>query len=68
MSVATNGRADPTTVDAEQAALEWLMADCPREVTGPLAQALASPVALQLTGPGGGIWTREVPNPIQFEL
>ena len=66
------GRAGPTTVDAEPAALEWLMAGLPQISLARLTQALAAPVALELTGPGGGIWTRDIPNPacklFQFEL
>jgi hypothetical protein len=66
------GRAGPTTVDAEPAALEWRMAGLPQISPARLTQALAAPVALELTGPGARIWTRDIPNPacrlFQFEL
>ena len=43
--------------------LEWLMAGPPQISPARPTQALAAPVALELTGPRGGIWTRQIPNP-----
>lgn len=47
---------DPTE-EVMRSSLEWLMAGLPQMSPARLAQALDAPVALELTGPGGGTWT-----------
>jgi len=37
--------------------IEWMLAGMPQMQPGALAECVSAPIALELTGPGGGTWT-----------
>lgn len=45
------------TVAIGRANLNWLMAGLPQMSSRPLAEALRTPVEMEFSGPGGGVWT-----------